>query len=150
MATALDMLFNLKEPFGDRNRAATQVAMKALMNTQMTEETPIRGYILKMLSHLNEIEILGDELDGETQIDIVLMSLPKSFEQFHLNYNMNKRLYSLTELLTELQETEGLFKKRVQVNMAEKGSSSKSKGKKKKKKKKAANAVGFQGGVKKT
>ncbi|KAL8114038.1 hypothetical protein AgCh_021072 [Apium graveolens] len=152
MATTSDMLFNLKELFGDQNRAARKVAMKALMNTQMAEGTPVRDHVLKMVSHLNEIEILGAELDGETQIDIILMSLSKSFEQFCLNYNMNKRQYSLAELLTELQAAEGLFRQSVQVNVAEKGSSSKPKGIKKKKKahtQKAVKAVGVQGGVKK-
>ncbi|KAL8134929.1 hypothetical protein AgCh_009805 [Apium graveolens] len=152
MATASDMLFNLKELFGDQNRAARQVAMKALMNTQMAEGTPVRDHVLKMMSHLNEIEILGAELDRETQIDIILMSLSKIFEQFRLNYNMNKRQYSLAELLTELQAAEGLFRQSVQVNVAEKGSSSKPKGIKKKKKaqtQKTVKAVGVQGGVKK-
>ncbi|KAL8091512.1 hypothetical protein AgCh_033945 [Apium graveolens] len=151
MATASDMLFNLKELFGDQNRAARQVAMKALMNTQMAEGTPVRDHVLKMMLHLNEIEILGAELDGETQIDIILMSLSKSFEQFRLNYNMNKRQYSLAELLTELQAAEGLFRQSVQVNVAEKGSSSKPKGIKKKKKaqtQKAVKAVRVQGGMK--
>ncbi|KAL8093711.1 hypothetical protein AgCh_035549 [Apium graveolens] len=146
------MLFNLKELFGDQNRAARKVAMKDLMNTQMAEGTPVRDHVLKMMSYLNEIEILGTELDGETQIVIILMSLSKSFEQFRLNYNMNKRQYSLAELLTELQAAEGLFRQSVQVNMAEKGSSSKPKGIKKKKKaqtQKAVKAVGVQGGVKK-
>ncbi|KAL8093572.1 hypothetical protein AgCh_035452 [Apium graveolens] len=152
MATASDMLFNLKELFRDQNRAARLVAMKALMNTQMAEGTPVKDHVLKMMSHLNEIEILGAELDGETQIDIILMSLSKSFEQFRLNYNMNKRQYSLAELLTELQAAEGLFRQSVQVNVADKGSFSKPKGIKKKKKaqtQKAVKAVGVQGGVKK-
>ena len=126
------MLFNLKELFGEQNRAARQVAMKALMNTQMAEGTPVRDHVLRMMSHLNEMEILGADIDGETQIDIILMSLPKSFEQFRLNYTMNKRMYSLAELLTELQAAERLFKQNVQVNVAEKASSSKPKGKKKK------------------
>ena len=101
ITTASDMLFNLKELFGDQNRAARQVAMKALMNAQMDEGTPVRDHVLLMMSHLNEMEVLGADIDAKTQIDIILMSLPKSFEQFHLNYNMNKRLYSLAELLTK-------------------------------------------------
>ena len=152
LTTASDMLFNLKELFGDQNRAARQVAMKALMNTQMTEGTPVRDHVLLMMSHLNEMEVLGADIDAETQVDIILMSLPRSFEQFRLNYNMNKRLYSLAELLTELQAAEGLFQQSAQVNVAEKGSSSKPKGKKKKKKtqtQKAEKAVGVQGAVKK-
>jgi hypothetical protein len=154
MPTASDMLFNLKELFGEQNRAARQVAMKSLMNTQMAEGTPVRDHVLLMMSHLNEMEVLGADINGETQIDIILMSLPKSFEQFRLNYTMNKRVYSLAELLTELQAAEGLFQQSAQINVAEKGSSSKPKGKKKKKVQtqkagKVANAVGVQGAVKK-
>ena len=128
-----------------------QVATKALMNTQMVEGTPVKDHVLKMMSHL-KIEILGAELDGETQIDIILLSLPKSFEQFRLNDNMNKRQYSLAELLIELQEAEELFRQSVQVNVDEKGSSSKPKGNKKKKKaqtQQAVKPVGVQRGVKK-
>jgi arginine repressor len=45
---------------------------------------------------------------------------------------MNKRLYSLAKLLTELQAAKGLFQQSAQVYVAEKDSSSKPKGKKKK------------------
>ena len=109
MATASDMLFNLKEMFGDQNRAARLIAMKELMNSRMVEGTPVRDHVLRMMSNINEMEVLGADIDGETQVDIILMSLPKSFEQFRLNYTMNKKLYSLAELLTELQAAEALF-----------------------------------------
>ena len=133
MPIASDMLYNLKELFRDQNRAARQVAMKSLMNTQMAEGTPVRDHVFLMMSHINELEVLGAEIDAETQIDIILMSLPKGFEQLFLNYNMNKRMCSLAELLTELQAAEGLFQQNVQVNVAKKGSS-KPKGMKKNKK----------------
>lgn len=68
MATTSDILFNLKELYGDQNQATKQVAMQALMNTQMAEGTPVRGNIIKMMSHRNEIEILCVELDGETEV----------------------------------------------------------------------------------
>ena len=62
-----------------------------------------------MISHLNELEVLEAEVDGETQIDIVLMSLPESFNNFCLTYNMSKSHYSLAELLKELQAAEGII-----------------------------------------
>ena len=102
MLTAYDILLNVKEMFREQSRAARQVAMKALINTKMAEGTPIQDHVLKMISHLNELEILGAEVDGETQIDIVLMSLPESFNNFRLTYNMSKSYYSLVELLKEL------------------------------------------------
>ena len=108
MATAYDMM-NLKEMFGDKNRAGRQVAMKALLNTKMAEGTPVRDHVLKMIAHLNELEVLGAEIDGESQVVVVLMSLPESFKNFHLNYSMSKGSYSLAELLKELQAAEGIL-----------------------------------------
>ena len=64
------------------------------------------------------------------------------FENFCLNYNMNKRAYSLAELLKELQAAEGLFKTQPRVNVAERSSSSKRKAKKKGKKPQGQVGVG--------
>ena len=88
-----------------------------------------------MIAHLNELEILGVEIDGETQVDIVLLSLPESFKTFRLNCIMSKRSYTLAELLNELKVTEGINGQRKTVQVVEKGSTSASakKGKKKKK-----------------
>ena len=66
MVTAYDMMMNLKEIFGDQNRAGRQVVMQALLNTKMVEGTPVQDYVLKMIVHLNELEILGGEIDGES------------------------------------------------------------------------------------
>ena len=85
MATTYDMMMNLKEMFGEQNRAGRQVATKALLNTKMAKGTPVQDHVLKMISHLNELEILGAEIDGESQVDIVLMSLPESYKNFRLN-----------------------------------------------------------------
>ena len=79
--------------FGDQNCATRQVALKNLMNTTMAEGTLVRDHVLKMISLLNELEILGDEIDADRQVDIILQSLPESFKKFRLNYNMKTQLY---------------------------------------------------------
>ena len=61
-----------------------------------------------MIAHLNELEILGAEINEKTQVDIVLMSLPESFKNYCLNYTVGKRSYSLAELLKKLQAAEGI------------------------------------------
>ena len=66
MATAYDMMMNLKEMFGEHNHAGRQVTMRAPLNTKMAEGTPVRDHVLKMISHLNELDILGAEIDGES------------------------------------------------------------------------------------
>lgn len=39
-----------------------------------------------MIDHLDTLEILGVEIDEETQVDIILELLPDSFNNFKLNY----------------------------------------------------------------
>ena len=68
MFIAYDMVKSLKEMFGDKNCPARQVAMKELMNTNIAEGTSVRDHILKMMSHLNELEILEAEIDGGTRL----------------------------------------------------------------------------------
>ena len=72
ITNASDIIYSLKEMFGDQGRAARQTAMKALLNTQMSEGTNVREHVLKMMSLLDELEVLGSEIDGESQIDIIL------------------------------------------------------------------------------
>ena len=38
-----------------------------------------------------------------------LQSLPESFKEFRLNYNMNKKVYTLSELMNELVVAEGIL-----------------------------------------
>ena len=67
--------------------------------------------MLEVIGLLNEIEIMGGEIDGETQVDMILETLSESFDSFKLNYSMNKLGYSLTELKKVLQAAEALFNK---------------------------------------
>ena len=73
-------------------------------------------------------------------MDMILQLLPESFKEFRLNYNMNKKVYTLSELMNELVATEDILgTSNVDANMTEAFISqpkSKGKGKKKKKKKK--------------
>ena len=82
MPITYDMMINLKEMFGDQTRSTKQKAMKDLMNTTMAETTPVRDHVLKMIGLLNELEILGAEIDGQSQVDIILQSLPDSYKHF--------------------------------------------------------------------
>ncbi|CAL5379479.1 unnamed protein product [Camellia sinensis] len=114
---AKDMIVNLKEKFGEQSRTARQTAMKGLMSTEMVEGTPVREHVLKMISFINILETLGADIDGETKIDAILSSLPDSYNQFILNYNMNKMIVAPSELLNMLQAAEDLIKKSQPIVM---------------------------------
>ena len=72
-------------------------------------------------------------------MDMILQSLPESFKEFRLNYNMNKKIYSLSELMNELVSAEGILgTSNVEVNIGEASTPQpklKGNGKKKKKNK---------------
>ena len=73
-----------------------------------------------MISHPNTLEVLGVDIDGESQADMILQSLPESFKEFRINYNMNKKIYKLSELINELVAAEGILgTSSVDANMAE-------------------------------
>ena len=104
----------------------------------MAEGTPVREHCLKTILHLNTLKVLGANIDGESQADMILQSMLESFKEFRLNYNMNKNIYTLFELMNELVPVKSILgTASVNANMAEASTSQpKSKGKGKKKKKK--------------
>ncbi|KAH0672466.1 hypothetical protein KY284_023553 [Solanum tuberosum] len=67
MLSAFEILENLKQMFGDQGRSAKQTAMRTLMNTKMVEGTPVRDHVMKMIGLLNELEVLGAEIDNDSQ-----------------------------------------------------------------------------------
>ena len=87
--------------FGEQGHSARQETMRQIYNTKMAESTSVREHFLRMISNLNTLEVLGADIDGESKVDMILHSLPKSFEEFRLNYNMNKKIYSLYKLINE-------------------------------------------------
>ena len=103
----------------------------------MTEDTSVKEHCLRMISNLNALEVFGADIDGESQVNMILQSLPESFKEFRLNYNMNKKIYTLFELMNELVAVEGILgTSNIEANMVEAfPSQPKSKGKGKKKKK---------------
>ena len=58
--------------FGEQGRLARQDTMRIILNSKMAQGTPIREHCLKMISYLNTLEILGADIDGESQVDMIL------------------------------------------------------------------------------
>ena len=131
-------MLSLKEMFGEQGYSARQETIRQIYNSKITKGTSIREHFLRMISNLNTLEVLDVDIDGESQVDMTLQSLPKSFKEFRLNFNMNKKIYSLSKLMNELVVVKGILGTfSADANMAEASTSQpKSKGKGKKKKKK--------------
>ncbi|KAL5540844.1 hypothetical protein UlMin_043814 [Ulmus minor] len=119
MPIASDMIASLHDMFGQSSRLGRQNTMRTLMNTKTTHGTKVQDHVLKMLEHLNEVEIAGAKIDGETQVDAILELLPDSFTQFKLNYDMNKMMMSTIELMNELRNAKQILKREGSIHLAE-------------------------------
>ena len=51
--------------FGEQGRSAKQETMTQIYNTKMTEGTSVREHCLRMISHLNTLEVLSADIDEE-------------------------------------------------------------------------------------
>ncbi|XP_052288067.1 uncharacterized protein LOC127899130 [Citrus sinensis] len=138
LETAIEIIDSLQHMFRQSTRSARQAVLKGIMNSKMGKETRVRDHVLKMMDYLNEAEIQGAQIDDNSKIDMVLDFLPETFKEFKINYNMNKRNMTLTELINELHSAEEIYhaeKSLGSINITEKCSSSrpklKGKGKKK-------------------
>ena len=82
------------------------------MNYRMKARTPVRDHTMLIASYLNEMKILGSKINEEIKIDMILETLPESFDTFKGNYSMNKLEYIVTELVKEPHSAEGLTKRK--------------------------------------
>ena len=63
---ASDIMLSLKEMLGEQDRLAKQETIRQIYNTKMTEGTSMKEHCLRMISHLNTLEFLGADIDGES------------------------------------------------------------------------------------
>ncbi|XP_031261018.1 uncharacterized protein LOC116119220 [Pistacia vera] len=97
------IITNLKELFYNRARHERYEASKALFRCQLAEGAQVGLQVIKMIGYIQRLETLGFVMDVELSMDFVLQSLPDSFSQFILNFNMNAMEKSLSKLLCMLK-----------------------------------------------
>lgn len=73
-------------------RSTSQVALKTIVNTKMTEGTLIRNFMTHITRLFNKMGIPRAKINGETKVNMILETLLDSFKQFKLNYSMDKIL----------------------------------------------------------
>ena len=143
LESVLEIIQTLDGMFAKSSSTARQAAIGALMNTRMTGGN-VRDHCLKMMGHISTAEVMGAKLDQEMKIDMILESLPNSFGQFKMNYNMNKLKLTPVELIHELESAERSLVKQGSAYHAESSSKPKGKpkgGKKNKKQKETGPAI---------
>ncbi|KAL0442230.1 UNVERIFIED_CONTAM: hypothetical protein Sradi_0161900 [Sesamum radiatum] len=82
-----------------------------------------------MLSLVEKLEDLKIGLDNDTYIDVILQSLPSSYDPLIINYNMNGLEKSIHELINMLVQYEATTYKSAPAVLVGEASTSKAKGK---------------------
>ncbi|KAK8679994.1 hypothetical protein V6N13_108949 [Hibiscus sabdariffa] len=77
----------------------------------MSEGSPVGAHVIKMMGYIQALEKLGFALNDELATDVILQSLPDSFNQFVMNFNMNEINKTLPQLLGMLRTAESNMKK---------------------------------------
>ncbi|KAL0462599.1 UNVERIFIED_CONTAM: hypothetical protein Slati_0147500 [Sesamum latifolium] len=84
------------------DRHIRYAVIKASFGTKMIEGSSVQEHGVKMLSLVEKLKDLKANLAKETYIDVILQSLPPSFDSFIVNYNMNGLEKDLHELINML------------------------------------------------
>ena len=69
---ASNIMLSLKEMLGEQSCFARQETMRQIYNTKMAEGGSVKEHCLTMISNLNTLEVLGADIDGESQMDMIL------------------------------------------------------------------------------
>lgn len=106
LETAHEIMESLEKMYSQTHFGSCLEAVKAVVNTRMRPGTSVRAHVLSMMGHIGVAERNGVVMDQATQVRMVLETLSPAFVSFRVDYVSNKKLYSMTELLCELEAFE--------------------------------------------
>ncbi|KAL0378743.1 UNVERIFIED_CONTAM: hypothetical protein Sradi_3179800 [Sesamum radiatum] len=81
---------------------------KVFFETMLTEGSSLQSHGVKKLSLMEKLEVLKIGLENDTYIGVILQLLPRSYDLFVVNYNMNgleKSVYKLINMLVPYKAT---------------------------------------------
>ncbi|KAL0445852.1 UNVERIFIED_CONTAM: hypothetical protein Slati_1713100 [Sesamum latifolium] len=120
----------MKEIYAIPDQHIRYIVMKAFFGARIIEASSVREHGEMMLCLVEKLKDLQANFEKEkTYVDVILQSLPPSFDQFIINYNMNRFEKSLHELINMLVQYEATIEKSAPSVLVGEASTSKAKGK---------------------
>ncbi|XP_042452596.1 uncharacterized protein LOC122037204 [Zingiber officinale] len=87
---ATDIHKHLQELYGTHTCSGRHAIVKELMAARMRDEASVHEYGVKMIGVIEKLLNLDLVIPHELSTDIILMPFPSSFDNFVINFNMNK------------------------------------------------------------
>ncbi|KAK1648194.1 hypothetical protein QYE76_065999 [Lolium multiflorum] len=126
------MIRELKVIFETHAAVESYEASKQFFGCMMEEGSSVSEHVFAMSGHARKLSDLGIVIPNQLGIHRVLQSLPPSYKNFVMNYNMQNMNKELPELFSMLKSAEVEIQKEHQVLMVNKTTSFKKQGKPKK------------------
>ncbi|XP_073135718.1 uncharacterized protein [Henckelia pumila] len=98
---AADIHLYLKELFGEQTRPLRHATVKELITLRMRDGASVHEHGVRMIGLVEKLVGMDLVLSAELTTDVLLLSLPSSFDSFVVNFNMNKMEPTLEELVME-------------------------------------------------
>ncbi|KAK1628767.1 hypothetical protein QYE76_003082 [Lolium multiflorum] len=119
----------LKVIFETHAAVESYEASKQFFGCMMEEGSSVSEHVFAMSGHAKKLSDLGIVIPNQLGIHRVLQSLPPSYKNFVMNYNMQNMNKELPELFSMLKSAEVEIRKENQVLMVNKTTSFKKQGK---------------------
>ncbi|KAL0391243.1 UNVERIFIED_CONTAM: Retrovirus-related Pol polyprotein from transposon TNT 1-94 [Sesamum calycinum] len=119
----------MREVYAVPDRHTRYVATKAFFGTRIAEGLSVQSHGFKMLSLVEKLKDIKAGLNNDTYIDVILQSLPPSYDPFIINYNMKGLEKSIHELINMLVQYEATTHKSAQAVLIGEASTFKAKDK---------------------
>ncbi|KAK1684735.1 hypothetical protein QYE76_045583 [Lolium multiflorum] len=126
-----ELMKELKAIFETHAAVECYEASKHFFSCMMEEGSSVSEHMLAMTGHAKKLSDLGIVIPNRLGINRVLQSLPPSYKNFVMNYNMQNMNKELPELFGMLKAAEIEIKKEHQLLMVNKTTSFKKQGKSK-------------------
>ncbi|KAK1694598.1 hypothetical protein QYE76_011295 [Lolium multiflorum] len=124
-----EMMRELKVIFETHAAVESYEASKQFFGCMMEEGSSVSEHVFAMSGHAKKLSDLGIVIPNQLGIHRVLQSLPPSYKNFVMNYNMQNMNKELPELFSMLKSAEVEIRKENQVLMVNKTTSFKKQGK---------------------
>ncbi|KAG6421629.1 hypothetical protein SASPL_118186 [Salvia splendens] len=137
-----DMLKHLESLYASQAQTMEYEILRDLFKCKLHDGSKVSEHVLKMIGLIERLASIGTVLPANVSTNLILQSLPSSFENFIVNFNMNNTKVRLPELHNRLKTYESSTAKVKSVLMVSSSAkSSKWKNKEQQKKKASKDSV---------
>ncbi|MEJ1821169.1 hypothetical protein [Escherichia coli] len=102
MEDAATIWLNLMKSYEESDRIACHNLTKSIMSSSMKESDSVHDHVEQMINLFGELELVGGYIDDVVRIDMILNTLPKSFDDFRYKTVLYDKSYTLDSLQEDL------------------------------------------------